>query len=78
MTLSEILDGHRLVLCVGSGGVGKTTTAAALGEAGVRPSSPSIPRSACATRSVWATSTAARGVSRCPAVMHGSTPCCST
>jgi anion-transporting ArsA/GET3 family ATPase len=30
MTVSQILDGRRLVLCVGSGGVGKTTTAAAL------------------------------------------------
>jgi anion-transporting ArsA/GET3 family ATPase len=36
MTLSEILDGRRLVLCVGSGGVGKTTTAAALAVGAAR------------------------------------------
>jgi anion-transporting ArsA/GET3 family ATPase len=36
MTLPEILDGRRLVLCVGSGGVGKTTTAAALAVAAAR------------------------------------------
>lgn len=30
MTLAEIVAGHRVVVCVGSGGVGKTTTAAAL------------------------------------------------
>ncbi len=29
--IAELLDRHRLLLCVGSGGVGKTTTAAALG-----------------------------------------------
>ena len=28
--LAEIVDGHRIVVCVGSGGVGKTTTAATL------------------------------------------------
>jgi len=36
MTLAEILDGRRLVLCVGSGGVGKTTTAAALAVGAAR------------------------------------------
>jgi anion-transporting ArsA/GET3 family ATPase len=30
MTLSDVLAGHRVVVCVGSGGVGKTTSAAAL------------------------------------------------
>ncbi len=30
MTLSDVLASHRVVVCVGSGGVGKTTTAAAL------------------------------------------------
>lgn len=30
MSLEEVLDTHRVVVCVGSGGVGKTTTAAAL------------------------------------------------
>ncbi|NOY91692.1 MAG: AAA family ATPase [Deltaproteobacteria bacterium] len=30
MNLAEVLEGHRVVVCVGSGGVGKTTTAAAL------------------------------------------------
>jgi len=30
MTLSDVLERHRVVVCVGSGGVGKTTTAAAL------------------------------------------------
>jgi anion-transporting ArsA/GET3 family ATPase len=34
--LAPVLDGHRLLLCVGSGGVGKTTSAAALGLAGAR------------------------------------------
>src|SRR6185369_10969623 len=32
----ELVDGHRLLVCVGSGGVGKTTTAAALGLFGAR------------------------------------------
>ncbi len=36
MTLADVLDGRRLVLCVGSGGVGKTTTSAALGVAAAR------------------------------------------
>src|SRR5262245_15350456 len=36
MTLLELLDTRRLVLCVGSGGVGKTTTAAALAVAAAR------------------------------------------
>ncbi|MEM9189712.1 MAG: ArsA-related P-loop ATPase, partial [Myxococcota bacterium] len=31
MTLDPVIDEHRVVVCVGSGGVGKTTTAAALG-----------------------------------------------
>jgi anion-transporting ArsA/GET3 family ATPase len=31
MSLRKIVDGHRVIVCVGSGGVGKTTTAAALG-----------------------------------------------
>jgi anion-transporting ArsA/GET3 family ATPase len=30
MRMAEVLDDHRVVVCVGSGGVGKTTTAAAL------------------------------------------------
>jgi anion-transporting ArsA/GET3 family ATPase len=30
MSLAQILESHRVVVCVGSGGVGKTTTAAAL------------------------------------------------
>lgn len=30
MTLAQVLDSHRVVVCVGSGGVGKTTTSAAL------------------------------------------------
>ena len=30
MSLSEVLAQHRVVVCVGSGGVGKTTTSAAL------------------------------------------------
>jgi anion-transporting ArsA/GET3 family ATPase len=33
MTLAELIDTRRVVLCVGSGGVGKTTTAAALAVA---------------------------------------------
>ena len=33
-TLAQIIEGHRAVVCVGTGGVGKTTTAAALGLAG--------------------------------------------
>ncbi|MFN8544766.1 MAG: ArsA-related P-loop ATPase [Candidatus Binatia bacterium] len=36
MTLVEALDSRRIVLCVGSGGVGKTTTAAALALAAAR------------------------------------------
>jgi len=36
MTLPELLDTRRVVLCVGSGGVGKTTTAAALAVAAAR------------------------------------------
>jgi anion-transporting ArsA/GET3 family ATPase len=35
-TLLSILDRHKLVVCVGSGGVGKTTTAAALAIAAAR------------------------------------------
>ena len=31
MSLNSLLDGRRLIICVGSGGVGKTTTAAAIG-----------------------------------------------
>jgi anion-transporting ArsA/GET3 family ATPase len=34
--LAELLSSRRIVLCVGCGGVGKTTTAAALGIAGAR------------------------------------------
>ncbi|MCA9609730.1 MAG: AAA family ATPase, partial [Myxococcales bacterium] len=30
MSLREVLDSHRVVVCVGCGGVGKTTTAASL------------------------------------------------
>jgi anion-transporting ArsA/GET3 family ATPase len=36
MTLGALLDERRVVLCVGSGGVGKTTTAAALAVAAAR------------------------------------------
>ena len=36
MTLGELIDERRVVLCVGSGGVGKTTTAAALAVAAAR------------------------------------------
>ncbi len=36
MTLAELLDSRRVVLCVGSGGVGKTTTAAALATCAAR------------------------------------------
>ena len=36
MTLPELLDSRRVVLCVGSGGVGKTTMAAALAVAAAR------------------------------------------
>lgn len=36
MGLSEVLDTHRVVVCVGSGGVGKTTTAAAIAVDGAR------------------------------------------
>ena len=36
MTLAAALDSRRILLCVGSGGVGKTTTAAALGIAAAR------------------------------------------
>ena len=36
MTLGELLEERRVVLCVGSGGVGKTTTAAALAVAAAR------------------------------------------
>ena len=36
MSLREVVDGHRVIVCVGSGGVGKTTTAAALGLWGAR------------------------------------------
>jgi len=31
MTLTSLLESHKLIICVGSGGVGKTTTAAAIG-----------------------------------------------
>ncbi|RMF24714.1 MAG: ArsA family ATPase, partial [Deltaproteobacteria bacterium] len=30
MSLAGVLSAHRVIVCVGSGGVGKTTTAAAL------------------------------------------------
>src|SRR5882672_9245116 len=30
MELASVLDSHRVIICVGSGGVGKTTTSAAL------------------------------------------------
>jgi anion-transporting ArsA/GET3 family ATPase len=36
MTLAELVHHRRLVVCVGSGGVGKTTTAAALGVEAAR------------------------------------------
>lgn len=36
LDLQSVLDSHRIVLCGGSGGVGKTTTAAALGIAAAR------------------------------------------
>jgi len=36
MTLAELLDQRRLLLCVGSGGVGKTTTSAAIAVAAAR------------------------------------------
>jgi anion-transporting ArsA/GET3 family ATPase len=36
MTLAEIIAERRIVVCVGSGGVGKTTTAAAIGVAAAR------------------------------------------
>jgi anion-transporting ArsA/GET3 family ATPase len=36
VTLAETLDNRRVVLCVGSGGVGKTTTASALGICAAR------------------------------------------
>lgn len=36
MTLRELIDGRRILVCVGSGGVGKTTTAAALGALAAR------------------------------------------
>ena len=35
-SLSDILDGHRVIICVGSGGVGKTTMAAVLALEGAR------------------------------------------
>ena len=31
MSLGDLLKPHKLIICVGSGGVGKTTTAAAIG-----------------------------------------------
>jgi len=36
MSLASLLDDHRIVVCVGSGGVGKTTIAAALALAGAQ------------------------------------------
>ena len=36
MTLASIIRGHRLIVCVGSGGVGKTTLSAAIGVAAAR------------------------------------------
>ena len=36
MSLAELVAGRRILVCVGSGGVGKTTTAASLGLAGAR------------------------------------------
>jgi anion-transporting ArsA/GET3 family ATPase len=36
VTLADVIDRHRIVVCVGSGGVGKTTTAAAVGLWGAR------------------------------------------
>lgn len=36
MSLQQLVDRHRVIVCVGSGGVGKTTTAAALGLWGAK------------------------------------------
>ena len=36
MNLQELVESHRIVVCVGSGGVGKTTTAAAIALSGAR------------------------------------------
>jgi anion-transporting ArsA/GET3 family ATPase len=36
MTLAELIEERRVLICVGSGGVGKTTTAAAMGVAAAR------------------------------------------
>jgi anion-transporting ArsA/GET3 family ATPase len=36
MTLAQLIDERRILVCVGSGGVGKTTTAAAIGVAAAR------------------------------------------
>jgi len=36
MSLSSLIEQRRILVCVGSGGVGKTTTAASLGLAGAR------------------------------------------
>ena len=36
MTPEEIVDGRRIVVCVGSGGVGKTTISASLALGGAR------------------------------------------
>jgi len=36
VTLADVVDRHRIIVCVGSGGVGKTTAAAALGLWGAR------------------------------------------
>ncbi|HEX8952840.1 MAG TPA: ArsA-related P-loop ATPase, partial [Polyangia bacterium] len=36
MSLAALLAARRIIVCVGSGGVGKTTTAASLGLAGAR------------------------------------------
>ena len=36
MSLATLIEEQRLIICVGSGGVGKTTTAAALGLAAAK------------------------------------------
>ena len=83
MTLPELLDDAPLVLCVGSGGVGKTTTAAALAVAAARRGR----RTAVLTVDPAQRLRDALGLGELdgrprrvplPGGARGSTPCCST
>ena len=70
--VGERLEGKRIVICAGSGGVGKTTTSAALAMGlaaqGLRVAVVTIdPAGGWRTRSGWTSSTTSRGSSTPPA-----------